>query len=81
MALDHLSAPRGEFTVVIELGHKTDNGKVETSDKPLLLNEFCRLTETEGVNRQEAIAILADRHHLPRNRVYSAIEKAKKSVV
>jgi 16S rRNA (cytidine1402-2'-O)-methyltransferase len=76
-ALDRLETPRGEFTVVVGVGHKTQNSRAHSVDPPSMLNEFCHLTEIEGLKRQAAIAKLASRHGLPRNEVYAAIEKAK----
>ena len=80
-ALAHFSAPIGEFTVTIDIGHKIELAVDESPEDQCLLAEFCHLTENTGLKRQNAIARLASRHRLPRNQVYRAIEKAKKSVV
>jgi 16S rRNA (cytidine1402-2'-O)-methyltransferase len=71
--------PRGEFTVVAELGR---SGEQVVSQSPpsggALEAEIGQLMETGGVSRRVAAAIVARRHGLTANAVYSAAERAKK---
>ena len=77
--ISRVGVARGEFTVVLDVGHKTESVPPEPASERDLLVEFCHLTDLEGLKRQDAIAKLASRYGLPRNKVYSAVEKAKKS--
>jgi hypothetical protein len=56
----------GEFTVVIEIGHITDN--VGGSDPD------------PADSRRQAVALVAKDHGLTANQLYRAIEELKKSV-
>ena len=76
-----LTEPRGEFTVVAEIGRMAD---VEPSSRPVgadILREFGERTKIAGVTKRKAINVIARRHGLPPNQVYEAIERAKKSIV
>jgi 16S rRNA (cytidine1402-2'-O)-methyltransferase len=75
-----LQNPRGEMTVVLEVGQMNKNCRSERSGADLLASEFGVLTENRAVTRREAVAELARRHGLSRNVVYSALEAAKKSL-
>jgi 16S rRNA (cytidine1402-2'-O)-methyltransferase len=71
---------RGEFTVVVYVGHSTDNVAPCAPSPAELAHEFGELTATDGFSRRQAIAQLAKRYHLATNDVYDAIEISKKSV-
>jgi 16S rRNA (cytidine1402-2'-O)-methyltransferase len=66
MVLTDLEKPLGEFTVVIEIGHKPDKrlGPDETAVR----------------SRRQAVASVAKEHGLTANQLYQAIEGIKKSV-
>lgn len=76
--LGGLKTLKGEFTVVIDIGRITDLNQPVVAKDADMLEEFGVLTNSGGLNRRAAIAILADRYHQPRNEVYAAIERAKK---
>ena len=73
-----LTAPRGEFTVVVSPGETA--GKIEASpvSDEQLAAEFGQDTETAGLRRREAVARLARRYGRPVRDVYAAIERGKK---
>jgi len=64
-ALVALANPIGEFTVVLEIGHITDNGRVPSADP--------------RESRRQAVALVAKDHGLTANQLYRAIEELKKS--
>ena len=75
---DHVSQPRGEFTVVV--AGRLDDGSdhsVQVSDNQIL-TEFGHLTEN-GAVRREAISELARRHRLRAREVFAAIDRARRS--
>src|SRR5438067_9799980 len=71
---------RGEFTVLVNIGHLTNNVEAVAPSPSELAQQFGELTATSGVTRRQAIAQLAKRYHLAANDVYNAIEISKKSV-
>ncbi len=78
--LASLDEPRGEFTIVFGPEEAVD--EVESAGMPddaKLLDEFYHLTESDQVNRRDAVSRLAARYRLPSREVYAAIERAKKS--
>jgi 16S rRNA (cytidine1402-2'-O)-methyltransferase len=77
--LDRLKMPRGEYTVVLEIPQTTEIPSSQAVDDVALANEFGELTKNKRVTRKEAVGSLANKHHLPRNQVYSAIERGRKS--
>jgi 16S rRNA (cytidine1402-2'-O)-methyltransferase len=64
--LGRLTTPKGEFTVVAEIGQTVEN-------------EAARREET-SLSRRQALAILAQESGLTANQLYQAVEAAKKSV-
>jgi 16S rRNA (cytidine1402-2'-O)-methyltransferase len=85
VVLDRLNSPRGELTVVVDLGLLTNywrRGTTEVDTQPVgdavLLIEFGQMTTTGRLTRRRAISLVARRHHLSANQVYDAIERAKK---
>ena len=75
--IERLGTPRGEFTVVVELGETTE---IMPQLAPDLAREFGEMTVISGFSRRKAISELAKRHGLAANSVYRALEAAKKSV-
>jgi 16S rRNA (cytidine1402-2'-O)-methyltransferase len=64
--LQRLSAPRGEFTVVVEIGEKTEIVAPQQV--------------ASDTSRRQALAALAAEHGLTANQLYQAVENAKKLV-
>jgi 16S rRNA (cytidine1402-2'-O)-methyltransferase len=73
--LERLPTPRGEFTVVAEIGLSTDI----TNEQPDVVHEFGEMTALPGMSKRRAISLLARKHGLAPNDVYATIEQAKKS--
>ncbi len=77
--LASLDEPRGEFTIVANIGQTTES---RASDEPIsdaeLLVEFGQITEINRLPRRQAINKLARRHQRTPNDIYDAIERAKK---
>jgi 16S rRNA (cytidine1402-2'-O)-methyltransferase len=76
--LGRLPAPLGEFTVVADIGHKTELASPEPASANDLMVELGQMTLNGGLSRRQAIGRLAKTHGLPPNEVYQAIEQAKK---
>jgi len=76
--LGRISPPLGEFTVVVDVGHMADIDRPNIPDDNRLALELGELTESTRFTRRQAISELARRHRLPPNRVYAAVERAKK---
>ena len=80
IVLNQLDMPVGEFTVVIDIGQSTDLRGSAPAAKSAIVEEFGRLTISEGLSRRRAISRLARAHGLLPNDVYAAIEEARKLV-
>jgi len=78
-ALERLSAVKGEFTVVIEIGHIAEITAEERPSASALAQELGQMTE-RGLSKRECISELAKRYGIPTNEVYKLIEKGKNSV-
>jgi 16S rRNA C1402 (ribose-2'-O) methylase RsmI len=76
-----LQAPRGEFTVVVDIGHITDSRPNAQPDDSALVTEFGHLTYNNAMDRKHAIATLTQKYGRTRNDIYAVIERAKKSIV
>jgi 16S rRNA (cytidine1402-2'-O)-methyltransferase len=79
VVLDGLTEIRGEFTVVAVIGQITDNVTAEPPSDTEMARQFGELTINSGSTRRQAIAFLAKKHSLATNKVYEALEQAKKS--
>jgi len=75
-----LPTPRGEFTIVV--GPKAQEAfEAQPLPEPArLVDEFCRLTENEGLSRRQAITKLAKDYQRPAREVYAALEEGKRLV-
>ena len=75
---------RGEFTVVIDIGHKTNIGAI-VQDKSVILaslaSEFGRMTIDEHRTKRQSISALARKYGVTTREAYMAIEDAKRSGV
>jgi 16S rRNA (cytidine1402-2'-O)-methyltransferase len=80
-ALQLLTEPIGEFTVVARIGQiaETDRG-LSPGPRELEL-EFGEMTGAGQLTRRRAVAMLARKHGLAPNLVYEMLEKIRKSVV
>jgi 16S rRNA (cytidine1402-2'-O)-methyltransferase len=78
---ERISSPRGEFTVVAgpEAKEPATNRMPFTDDE--IADEFCQIAKTGGRSRRQIVSDLARRYGRSAKDVYSAIERAKKSVV
>jgi 16S rRNA (cytidine1402-2'-O)-methyltransferase len=73
-----LTAPRGEFTVIVGPPEPASKIGDSTVSDEQLAAEFGQQTEIPGVRRREAVARLAQRYGRPVRDVYAAIERGKK---
>jgi 16S rRNA (cytidine1402-2'-O)-methyltransferase len=71
---------KGELTVVIEIGHKTDNEPASLPSDESLADKFGHMIANDHISRRKAIASLARIHRMTPNQVYEAVERAKKLV-
>jgi 16S rRNA (cytidine1402-2'-O)-methyltransferase len=71
---------RGEFTVVVDVGHLPQSAVAEPAGDDEIAHELGVLTKSSKLRRREAIATLARRYGRTPNDVYAAIERAKKLV-
>lgn len=75
---DHLSEPRGEFTVIVGANDKLpESSEIRLTDEDVAL-EFRRMTENGRGSRRQMVSELARRSGRSAKDVYSAIERAKK---
>ncbi len=70
---------RGEYTVVVDIGHKTEIEGLAAPEAEDLSIEFGVLTNKGGLSRREAISTLARKYQMSGRAVYAAIERAKTS--
>ena len=78
--LGQLHSERGEFTIVVGpalLAKRPSNCLPSDGD---VWDEFGKMTETAGLTRGEAVALVAKKLGRPRREVYAALERAKCSV-
>ena len=75
-----LAKPRGEYTVVVDIGqlpHDKTIGRPTDTEMHVLFGE---LTNNRQQTRRGAVTALAKRFRLPAREVYAAIERARGSV-
>jgi len=75
--LERLGNPRGEFTVVVDLGRTTKAVPARLLSDEDAYAEFRRLTSSERLTRRQALSAIARKHQLAPNDVYAAIERGK----
>jgi len=71
-----LGDPRGEFTVVANIGLMTNKSSASVD----IVAEFSQMTKIPGITKRRAVAELARKHGLATNEVYTAIENARRAV-
>ncbi|MQA30681.1 MAG: 16S rRNA (cytidine(1402)-2'-O)-methyltransferase [Luteitalea sp.] len=79
--ISEVQGSRGEFTVVVDVGHKTNVGQSDTPDRAQLPDIFRQMTQDKGMTRRQAISAIARRYGLSNNQVYAALENHKKSAI
>lgn len=77
--LNSVVTPRGEFTVVLDVGHTTENSQPVGPPEADMVVEFGQMTKKAGYTRRQAIAALAAKYGQSSRSVYAAIERAKSS--
>jgi 16S rRNA (cytidine1402-2'-O)-methyltransferase len=77
--LDALGDPRGEYTVVVDIGRITDSTPAERPDDARIHLEFGLLTDNKQRTRRGAVTALARRYRMSAREVYAAIERARSS--
>src|SRR5437867_5346317 len=70
---------RGEFTVVVDIGHSIELQAQRPRSGAELLTELGEMTSIAGVTKRQAITRLSRRYGIPPNEIYDTIERAKKS--
>jgi hypothetical protein len=73
-----LPSPRGEFTVVANIGQTTNIGVGETLAEADIPGEFGEMTNRGAMRRRQAISALAKKYSTPAGEIYQVIERAKK---
>lgn len=71
---------KGELTVVLDIGRKTEISRHTSLDERALALEFGEITESLHLTKRKAINVLARRHGRPPNEMYQAVERGKKLV-
>jgi 16S rRNA (cytidine1402-2'-O)-methyltransferase len=72
-----LGSPRGEFTIVADVGRLTNVGQAEPPSDQEIMDEFGEMTNRVGWTRRKAVAALARKYAMSAKAVYDAIERAK----
>jgi 16S rRNA (cytidine1402-2'-O)-methyltransferase len=78
--LQHLTDPRGEFTVIVGPTVNTNYEKQLSTSDDDVAREFWRLTESGRTSRRDAVRRVAELSGRSSRDVYSVIERAKKLV-
>lgn len=76
--IDRLEAPRGEFTIVVDIGQTTDFTVSQPPGPDEIAREFGEMTESSGLTRRAIVTAIAKRRRLSAREVYGAIEESKK---
>jgi 16S rRNA (cytidine1402-2'-O)-methyltransferase len=76
--LDAEWEPKGEVTVVLDLGLKPESMSISLPTDQDLYNELGQITEQRLSSKRKALNMLARKHRMTPNQVYEAVERAKK---
>ncbi|HEX4348596.1 MAG TPA: 16S rRNA (cytidine(1402)-2'-O)-methyltransferase [Vicinamibacterales bacterium] len=77
--ITRLSEPRGEYTVVVDIGYITNTAEIPVPDPAGIATEFGVMTKNKAVTRRQAISALATKYGQSSREIYAAIEEAKSS--
>ena len=78
---DKLDKSKGEFTVALYIGRKTEIEPPSVPSAFDLASQIGEMTTTAGMTKRRAINAVARKHGLAPNRVYEMVEAVKKSGV
>jgi len=78
--LGSIAQPRGEFTIVIDIGHLTEFNQHDKPTDADLIRVFGDMTINKRLTRRQAVSEVARRYQRSPNEVYAVIERAKKLV-
>jgi len=76
--LQEIGEPRGEFTVVVDIGQTTDIEPATDRSPTAAVDEFYQLTNTTSKTKRAVVAELSQKHGIPANELYRLIEAGKK---
>jgi len=68
---------KGELTVVLDIGRKTDDSIATMASDQEMALEFGRMIDESKISRRQAIQRLAKKHGRKPNDIYAAVERAK----
>jgi 16S rRNA (cytidine1402-2'-O)-methyltransferase len=74
-----LSREKGEFTVVVDIGHITDKTQPKTPEAADLAAELGHIIEDTGFSKRRSMSELARKYGMPTNEIYKLIERGKSS--
>jgi 16S rRNA (cytidine1402-2'-O)-methyltransferase len=74
------TVPRGEFTIVLNVGHIAHRMEPTAPGAAGIAIEFGELTKSGGQTRRQAITALSRKYRMPARDVFAALEAAKNSV-
>jgi 16S rRNA (cytidine1402-2'-O)-methyltransferase len=77
--LSRLGQPRGEFTIVLNIGQLTNIDSPGDTKEEDIVREFGHMTLNKRLTRRQAVYAVARRYQRAPNDVYEVIERAKKS--
>jgi 16S rRNA (cytidine1402-2'-O)-methyltransferase len=72
-----LERPVGEYTVLVDMGLKTENNVPAELDAALIEREIGVLTNTTALTKRQQAKLIARKHHLRPNDVYRALERRR----
>ena len=78
--ISEISSSRGEFTVVVNIGHKIEIQQDRVPSANEVLFELGVLTEQRELSRRAAVLTLAKRYRMGANAIYRLIEAGKNEV-
>lgn len=78
--MERLGEPRGEYTIVLNIGHMPDLVAPREPGCIDWLAEIGHITDSMRLSRRKAVNVLAKRVGMAPNEVYAAVERAKKLV-
>jgi len=77
--LQGLFREKGEFTIVVDLGHTTGKTADKAPQPSDLVTELGRIIENTGFSKRKSMSELARKYGMPTNEIYKLIERGKYS--